>query len=505
MSHSYPRSAAAILARALRLFACGERGAVAVIAAFSMVAITGMAGFVIDVGHVMWVQRNLQLQADAAALAGAQNINDGLGDAISVATAYSGVNAGANAVNNIPATMAPYSGAAVAESATCSPGPACYPVLRCFSSLLVTGQTACTGSDSANGIQVRETAKIPSYFAQIAGISTWVVTAEATASASTGNPKPLNIMMILDTTDSMSDPDSNCSGDTQIACAQQGLTTLLAEMYPSSQTIGLEVFPAIPATADADNTTCNGKTPSPVGYDTLAPSGDQFIPTGATLTVGKSIVSASANAIDYETLPLSNDFKTSNSSALDTTSSWGITTGQDKGTGCNGVKVTGGEGTFFADAITEAQARLVTEGQPDASNVIILLSDGNAPGSGHARPTGEDNYQCNEAVGAAAAAKAAGTQIYVIGYGSPTSGCSTDASIPAGTKSTTLYPGTSYAYVQGITPCQTLSAISSGTAYFYSDDVNGCASSNNITKINQIFAAIGLQLSSPRLYPNNLT
>ena len=40
-----------------------------------MTSIIGLAGFVIDVGHVMYVQRELQSATDAAALAGARQLN----------------------------------------------------------------------------------------------------------------------------------------------------------------------------------------------------------------------------------------------------------------------------------------------------------------------------------------------------------------------------------------------------------------------------------------------
>ncbi|HTX47779.1 MAG TPA: pilus assembly protein TadG-related protein, partial [Caulobacteraceae bacterium] len=43
-------------------------------AAISVVALVGLAGYSIDIGHVMLVQRQLQTATDAAALAGATQI-----------------------------------------------------------------------------------------------------------------------------------------------------------------------------------------------------------------------------------------------------------------------------------------------------------------------------------------------------------------------------------------------------------------------------------------------
>ena len=50
--------------------------------------------------------------------------------------------------------------------------------------------------------------------------------------------------------------------------------------------------------------------------------------------------------------------------------------GNERLTGC--LTAPGGEGTFYADAISAAQAALISEGSSTAQNVIILLSDGEA-------------------------------------------------------------------------------------------------------------------------------
>ena len=70
-----------------------------------------MAGFVIDIGHVMFVQRQLQAATDAAALAGAHDINCCTtgGSAITVANSYSAIVGGKNAIGGgVTATMLGY-------------------------------------------------------------------------------------------------------------------------------------------------------------------------------------------------------------------------------------------------------------------------------------------------------------------------------------------------------------------------------------------------------------
>lgn len=71
-----------------------ERGQTTVLAAVLMIALLGMAGFVIDVGSWFRQQRTTQATVDAAALAGAQALPTSPADASSLATSYAGKNGG---------------------------------------------------------------------------------------------------------------------------------------------------------------------------------------------------------------------------------------------------------------------------------------------------------------------------------------------------------------------------------------------------------------------------
>lgn len=76
----------------------GERGAVAVITALSMVALLGMTAMVIDVGGIYFERAQLQNGADAAALAIAQHCAQGdCGDTAATATTLAVGNANDNA------------------------------------------------------------------------------------------------------------------------------------------------------------------------------------------------------------------------------------------------------------------------------------------------------------------------------------------------------------------------------------------------------------------------
>jgi Flp pilus assembly protein TadG len=74
--------------RLLRRFGCDERGAVLVITAAAMIGMIGMAAFAIDVGSWYQVERQVQSSADAAALAGAQDLPASQSTATTDANAY---------------------------------------------------------------------------------------------------------------------------------------------------------------------------------------------------------------------------------------------------------------------------------------------------------------------------------------------------------------------------------------------------------------------------------
>jgi Flp pilus assembly protein TadG len=88
------------LGRYVRRRASDERGQVLVITAISLTMLIVTAGLVVDVGHAMLVQRQLQAGVDAAALAGVQHLPD-KAMAESVAVQYSANPGSKNAVNTV--------------------------------------------------------------------------------------------------------------------------------------------------------------------------------------------------------------------------------------------------------------------------------------------------------------------------------------------------------------------------------------------------------------------
>jgi Flp pilus assembly protein TadG len=459
--------------RRLTSFFCSVRGdrngAVAVLVGVLIFALCGFSAIVVDLGYLFYAQRSLQASADAAALAGAQNINLGSGGtAISTAISYSGVSGDKNANTNLTVTMA--SG---------------YPQLKCFT----TTGVSCTGPDSANAIVVVEQATVPLYFARVLGINSWQISATSTAGGRGGTPTELDVMIILDTTQSMNNSDSSCSGATRIACAEAGVQTLLNGLWPCSQSltscgaatngnvanpldeVGLMVFPGLTNTSQAQYDYDCSTSPQP------------------------AIASYAASPV-YQIIALSSDYATSDAATTLNTGSNLVRAAGAGGSSCpQGLQAVGGMGTYYADAITAAQAALTAAtGRSTAQNVIILLSDGGANAAASNMPTAKKSNQCHEAITAAAAAAATGTWVFSVAYGS----------------STSVSPSTCTTDSPNISSCSTMQQIASDATKFFSDTSGGdtaCISADNpsITDLNSVFQNIGIDATTARLLPNNTT
>ena len=130
----------------------------------------------------------------------------------------------------------------------------------------------------------------------------------------------------------------------------------------------------------------------------------------------------------YQVTPLEHTYRTSNTAASLDTSSKIVKAVRGGAPGCTqGIDVIGGKGTFYADAITQAQAALIANGRPNVQKAIILLSDGDAAADATAQiATAKEANQCQHAIDAANAAKAAtpSTWVYAIAYTASTSSSS---------------------------------------------------------------------------------
>ncbi len=469
----------------------------------AMGILLGMAAFVIDIGHAYFCYRELQAATDAAALAGAQNLRSS--SATAIATEYSAVSGDKNTYANL-------------SNVTMVSG---YPLFECLTTLKNMG-VACVSPNDANAIQVKEKATISTFFARIFGISTMTISATSTASVTT-RAAPYNVAILIDTTESMNTYDSNC-GNTRIACALTATQVLLADLDPCPPSAGtctvsngvaqnaldqvsVFTFPNVTTATSDDDYNCSGANPTSVAYTLPTYNSTSYDPTGSSTGT-------------YQITPFLSDYRTSDTAtSLDTSSdvSMAIGAGMKNGKDCSGMEAPGGEGTYYAGVIYAAQSALTAQynaeggssANPVPQNIMIILTDGEANASsskmnsksnsswnnGGSYPSAVD--QCQQAVAAADYAKSQGTTVYSVGYGSESSGCTTD---------TTNAPGVNEA---GITPCQVMAQMASSASTFYSDynqsgSNSDCVSTGtSVVDLNDIFSSIAADFMNARLIPDN--
>ena len=221
---------------------------------------------------------------------------------------------------------------------------------------------------------------------------------------------------------------------------------------------------------------------------TTPQNGSTIFPTWYLNSGDVSYPSGSANYASYQTVPLSSDYRASDSTSTLTSSSklvqassWVTCSG---GTYPNneyyGINAPGGAGTYMAYSINAAQAALAADSARKATPVMIVLSDGDAS----TQPTGSTD-PCHEAIVAADVAATAGTDVYSIAY---------DAD---NTSSSCTQDGT-YASLTGFT---TMQQIASDPAKFYCLNPPSGQTCNNASasSLAQIFTAIGDDVTNARL------
>jgi Flp pilus assembly protein TadG len=315
-----------------------QRGAAAVVAALIFVGMFGLFAIVFDLGYLLHTYRALQVSTDAAALAAAQALHDGatVAEAVTTATQY-GANGSSPTGNPLPN---------LAVTTTSTP--------TCFES---TG-FACLGSPASNGIVIKQQTSAPLAFTGGLGILPPVsMTTTATASSNGGMTHPADVMIIVDTTQSMNNSDGNCeiSGATRIQCALNGFQTLLKGFPPPYGALGLMIFPGVVNADDAaQEYDCNANTPEyaavtgAIGATVTGAIGATFTGyIGTTGTKGVANTTLTVTAVSSGTLAVG-----------DGLSGTGISSGTTitaKGTG------TGGTGTYTVSVSQKVASETITD------------------------------------------------------------------------------------------------------------------------------------------------
>lgn len=372
-----------------------QRGQVLPWVAFSLIAMLGVTGLALDLGHAYIVRSQLQNAVNSAALAGVSGIASST--VASVVTTYEGLNNNPN------------------WGTVTSPAP----TVKCVNLMMPVGQS-CTGSGILNAVQVEESVKMPTFFMSLFGVKT--LTVNATATASPAEARPWIVEIVLDTTPSMVDSDSNCTGaSTAEQCALIGIQGLLSKSNPcptgasscnatnANMRIGLMTFPNIQTSQAASNYSCSG-TVNFMPYSTPvipAPgSTASYTPityTNATIQWSNGKPTTSNLTLTYQstygaTDPDTNGFYTNYYSSTDTsglnpqsTLVKAIGRKADSVSPCLQVPASpyppdmNGGGTAFAPILYAAQTALQAEqalypkvnGLPTRT-AIIFLSDGQA-------------------------------------------------------------------------------------------------------------------------------
>lgn len=468
-----------------------ESGQVIPWAIFLMVMFIGMAGLVVDVGDAYFQQRLLQSSTDAAALAAAYGLNTSKALATTDGTLYSSTTGNNNAFGNlhtVTVTVTPY----------------------CSTTLVAQG-TLCTGPSGDNAVTVTQTAKVNTYFVGIFGVTSIPIQSTATGEIS-GTPTSSNIVIMLDTTQSMNDSDTSCGAtDSKLDCAKQSAQTMLENIYPCASTttvnctatsgggslnrVAIFTFPNVSSGSVAYEVGCSTPT-----------SGDITIPVYSmpSPTLSSSSTYTPGTGATYQITSFASDYRTTdlpvpgalNNSSQAVRAVGGASSGTSP-CATTGILGKGGDGTYYAGIIYAASAALLAENQtfPAENNVIILISDGAATASSsqmagtatnsglYGSSAGSYVDECGQAITAAKAAQSAGITFYAIAFGSPSTGCTTDT-------------GSSYSAgppARDNSPCDALSRMAT-TGDFYSDYIAGNSTTSACTGVNSGTAATTLSL-----------
>jgi len=403
----------------------------------------GAAALVIDVGKAYVVKRHLQASVDAAALAGAQSLPD-TAAAVAAAQAYSGA---AGAKNDVPTLPT------VVTSAT----------------------TKCLGTgpcNPVNALVVDETTTSPTIFARVLGINSFTVHARATALMSQGVPAPAHVMIVVDRTGSMN--NSCTAGGTKMTCLRNGIKAFLQGMDPAYNQVGLMAFP--PGTGTG--TVCSF---SPKTTDGPTTDYDAY-PNG------------------YLMVPLSNDYKTSATSPLNT--------GSALVSAVNCIKA--GGTTATATAIDKAEQYLASNHDSKAKDVIIFLTDGESNygpctvGANQVCTNNSSPYRsqpCHQAVSSAGVAKANGVSLYTIAYNATGLSCYGWKSSGTGSDGQSCNKKNGYQFncseVPSITAVTEVQDMASDSTQFFNEP--------SPASLTATFTSIAQDLSGPRLVDDDYT
>jgi Flp pilus assembly protein TadG len=467
-----------------------ESGQILVIAALSMVLMMVCVGLVVDVGHAMLVQRQLQAGADSAALAAAYELPDAA-NAQATGLQFSATPGKKNAVNTV-------NNANTTVQVVCK-----------------SGVPGCNRRDGGvNAVIVQSQSKVPTWFGRVIGITSMTVNATATACAPCV-VKPLDVMIVLDRTGSMcqtGQPPVNDPNCTDMQNARDGVKTFLGFLDPTIDKVGLALFP--PALDASWVNSC----PSPNGYKpwqgTSNPQGppnpdgqyfgyDAYWPYWVKDPNNPNRYPGNQTPSQYIIASMEGADGSPATDFLinDPSLGWILNPASNL---VQRLNCMGGAGsTSYAQALAEAEHELQIHGRANVDDVIIFMSDGGANTWPHNMLTaaaGGDpavswmddpnvgKNPCGMALTEANNIKSPTTTIYTIGYGLGLDDASSEPcrtpSMPSG------HQGSATTEPDGLHAIATLQAMATAPVNFYNKPLPG--------QLDTIFTQIAMDLSASR-------
>lgn len=353
-----------------------EQGQIIVLFALAIVVIMALAALAIDIGVLRNANQNLWNSLDAGALAGAPLLPDTVA-AEATALQY----ADANYPGGLPASVTVSFRCVIGSVAgaprlsdvpgMCDPGPS--PVWSCNAKICTAVCVPAFGI-SCNSIVLEGTATVPYLFGRAVGVdqgTTQPVTSAACKGAcGTKAPEPVDLVVVVDRTSSMSGVDT--------ANAKVAADAVRKAYNPAEQWIGFGMLgPSL------SGGSCITRPDTVIGTAIMGADLDRWIPIGLT-GVG------SPNQQNYGP-------------------------GSDLATAIS-CYTNSSVGTDLTDPLPAAAWELTHNGRPGVTKGIILMSDGQPNNS--TTPDAQNKY-CAQSAAAAAAVKAMpeDIQIFTVGFG----------------------------------------------------------------------------------------
>jgi Flp pilus assembly protein TadG len=371
----------------------GERGQILAIVAVALVGLLGISALAIDVGYAYYAKRQLQAAADAAALAGAQDL-PAASTAIATANAYATANRPGN-ISDIHFQISTKCTAAASAG------------------------IGCNATTNPNALVVTASADTKTWFARLFGVNSFSVSAKSNA-CSPCSSSPVDVVVVLDRTGSMCLDKSNRQDCGDMNNAKEGVHTLLSILNPPYAQVGMIAFPPL---ATASTSVCSAPQSTSSDYTAFDSADRRYL----TDQIGS----------DYK---LANGNKNPNS---------GLYLHTVEGDEKDCVRADGY--TSYSEALRRAKLELDTHGRANVPDVIVFLTDGEAnigsvyasDGKAYTTSAGkkstygtaafpdnaplyapgntDDTKPCQTAMDLADSYKAAGVTIYSIGYALGTS------------------------------------------------------------------------------------